>query len=124
MFAWMKADRMSSICHYFETAARSSSSVTSVGLGSSAGPSWSRPLTPSSRKTSSCSRVDRHRGWQAFNASPIQLAGTTQAVAMRPNDHREQDMNTNPDEIYLASADFAERIHRTQSSLRSVPNAQ
>jgi hypothetical protein len=52
----------------------------------------------------------------------VQLADTTQAK--HPNDHREQDMITDPDETDFPAADLAERVHHSQSRLRTVLRAQ
>jgi hypothetical protein len=52
----------------------------------------------------------------------VQLADTTQAK--HPNDHREQDMITDPDETDFPAADLAERVHHSQSWLRTVLRAQ
>jgi hypothetical protein len=56
------------------------------------------------------------------NASLVQLADTTQAK--HPNDHREQDMITDPDETDFPAADLAERVHHSQNRLRAVLRAQ
>jgi hypothetical protein len=52
----------------------------------------------------------------------VQLADTTQAK--HPNDHREQEMITDPDETDFPAADLAERVHHSQSRLRTVLRAQ
>jgi hypothetical protein len=52
----------------------------------------------------------------------VQLADTTQAK--HPNDHREQDMITDPDETVFPAADLAERVHHSQSRLCTVLRAQ
>jgi hypothetical protein len=52
----------------------------------------------------------------------VQLADTTQAK--HPNDHREQDMITDPDETDFPAADLAEQAHHSQSRPRPVLRAQ
>jgi hypothetical protein len=52
----------------------------------------------------------------------VQLADATQAK--HPNDHREQDMITDPDETDFPAADLAERVHHSRSTLRTVLRAQ